>query len=268
MKFNYQARTKEGQIQKGIIEASSEEAALTILQKYGLYITFLELIKPAPIYAKQVNFFKRLSQKDVVVFSRQLAIMFRSQVPILEALAAIARQSEKPDFKERILKISEEVEGGATLSAAFSLFPKLFSPFFISMVKSGEASGKLSEALEYLADHLEQDYNFKSKIRGAMIYPLLVLFVFIAVVILMIFWVLPPLTEILKESGQELPLITRVIISFADLARKWGWTLILVIVAIAIFIPRYLKTTEGKRLLYRQYRDILQRHDYSYGEVA
>jgi type IV pilus assembly protein PilC len=248
VKFNYLARTREGQIQKGVVEASSEEAVLAILQKYGLYVTALEKQAAAPIYARQIKIFGGISDKDVVIFSRQLSIMFKSQVPIVEALASISKQIQKQDFKEKIAKISEEVEGGATLSSAFSLFPKIFSPFFISMIKSGEASGKLSEALDYLADHLEQEYNFKGKIKGAMVYPILVSFVFLAVVILLIYFVLPPLMEILKESStQELPITTRMIMAFSDFAKKWGWAVLLALAGAVIFVLRYMKTPEGKR---------------------
>lgn len=246
MKFNYQARTKEGQIQKGVVEAATEEAALMILQKYGLFITFLEVIKPAPVYAKQIKLFKRISPKDVVVFARQLSIMFRSQVPIVEALLAIAKQADNPEFKERIIKISEEVEGGTPLSSAFSLYPNIFSSFFINMVKSGEASGKLSESLDYLADHLESDYNFKSKIIGAMIYPLFVLVVFFAVLFLMVFWIVPPITQILIDSGQDIPFITKFVIAFSNFIKDWIWLLILIAAGTIYIVSRYLKTSEGK----------------------
>lgn len=251
MKFNYQARTKDGQIQRGIIEASSEEAALTILQKYGLYVTFLEKIQAQPVYAKQIKLFQKASQKDVVIFSRQLSIMFRSQVPIVEALLVISRQAANPDFREKILKLSEEVEGGTTLSAALSLFPKLFSSFFINMVKSGEASGKLAESLDYLADHLEKEYNFKNKIRGAMLYPAVVLFIFLAVLILMIFFVIPSLTDVLKETGQELPSVTKSVMAMTDFLRNWMWVVILAFFGLIIFIFRYFKTKEGKKTLDR-----------------
>ncbi|MFH1401519.1 MAG: type II secretion system F family protein [Parcubacteria group bacterium] len=247
MKFNYLARTKDGQIQKGVVEASSEEAVLAILQKYGLFVTALEKAKEAPIYARQIKIFSGVSEKDVVIFSRQLSIMFKSQVPIVEALSAISRQLEKQEFKDVISKISGEVEGGATLSTAFALFPKLFSSFFISMLKSGEASGKLSEALDYLADHLEREYEFKNKIKAAMIYPILVLFVFLAVVILLIYWVLPPLMEILKESStQELPMTTKMIMAFSDFAKTWGWTVLVALAGLVVFVLHYKRTPDGK----------------------
>ncbi|MFH1036587.1 MAG: type II secretion system F family protein [Patescibacteria group bacterium] len=251
MKFNYLARSKEGQIQKGIVEASSEEAALTILQKYGLYVTALEMAKPAPIYAKQIRFLRRVSQKDIVAFARQLSILFKSQVPIVEALLSIARQTEKLEFREKVIRLAEEVEGGTTLSSAFSLYPKLFSPFFINMVKSGEASGKLSEALEYLADHLEQESDFQSKITGAMIYPAFVVGVFVLVFVAMIFFVMPRLIEILQETNQELPLVTKIVIAFTNFIRKWGAVLLVAVIASGLLLYRYIKTEEGKKFLDR-----------------
>ena len=165
MKFNYQARTKKGEIQAGVVEASSKEAAILLLQKYGLYITYLEEVK-VPFYAWEVKIFKRISSRDIVLFSRQLSIMFSSRVSLVEALVTIASQTKNLEFRERILDLSREVEGGSAFSKALSRHPKIFSSFYISMVKSGETSGKLSESLSYLADHLEREYYLISRIRG------------------------------------------------------------------------------------------------------
>ncbi len=247
MRLNYQARTKKGEIQTGTIEATSREAAITLLQKYGLYVTFLEEVKTPPIYARRIKIFERISRKDVVLFSRQLSIMFASEVPLVEALEVLASQIENPDFKEKILKLSEEVEGGTSLSGALSHFPEIFSPFYIAMVKAGEVSGKLSESLSYLADHLEREYHLHSKMKGAMIYPSLIVFVVLLVLTLMIFFVIPKLTEVLKETGQELPAITKAVMGFTDFLRSQGWILILGFIALIIFIFRYYKTKEGKK---------------------
>src|SRR3990172_5649931 len=149
MRFNYQARTKEGQMQSGVVEASSRDAALRVLQKYGLFITFLEESRE-PFYAKKIPLLERITRKDVVIFSRQLAIMAKSSVPIIEALHSLVGQTQNRNFKEKIFRIAEEVEGGASLSQAFGRFPEIFSAFYVNMIKSGEASGKISETLEYL----------------------------------------------------------------------------------------------------------------------
>lgn len=246
MKFNYQARTEKGEVRAGSIEASSRETAIGLLQKYGLYVTVLEESKEAPIYAKRIKFFERVSIKEIVLFSRQLAIMFTSKVSLVESLRTLANQTKNADFKEKILKISEEVEGGTSFSLALSKYPKNFSSFYVAMVKAGEASGKLSESLNYLADHLEREYYLMGKIRGAMVYPSLIIFVALSVLILMTVFVIPHLSKVLEESGAELPAVTRVVINLSKFLRTWGWILFLMLAALIVFLFRYSKTKTGK----------------------
>ena len=191
MKYNYQARTKKGEVQTGIVEASSQEAAIALLRKYGLYVTVLEETAAPPIYAQRVKLFERITRQDIVLFSRQLSIMFRSKVPLVESLRVLASQARSLDLKERILDLSEEVEGGTSFSGALSRHPEIFSPFYISMVKSGEVSGTLSESLEYLAEHLEREYHLTSKIKGALLYPALIVVVVLLVITMMIFFCYP-----------------------------------------------------------------------------
>ena len=245
MKFNYQARTKKGEIQAGVVEASSKEAAILLLQKYGLYITYLEEVK-VPFYAWEVKIFKRISLRDIVLFSRQLSIMFSSRVSLVEALVTIASQTKNLEFRERILDLSREVEGGSAFSKALSRHPKIFSSFYISMVKSGETSGKLSESLSYLADHLEREYHLVSRLRGAMIYPSLVIMVASVVLLLMIFFVIPQLTKVFQEAGQPLPIVTQLVIGLSLFLRKWGFLFIGLLAGLVIFVLRYIKTLEGK----------------------
>ncbi|MDD2696800.1 MAG: type II secretion system F family protein [Candidatus Pacebacteria bacterium] len=246
MKLNYQARTKKGEIHTGQVEASSKEAAINLLQKHGLYVTFLEEAIP-PIYAQRVKFFETISKKDVVLFSRQLAIMFKSKVPLVESLKVLSSQTGNFDFKEKIIKISEEVEGGTSLSQAMARYPKIFSPFYIAMVKSGEVSGKLSEVLNYLADHLERDYHLMNKARGALLYPSLIVFVVLLVMGLLVFFVIPQLTGVLESGGQTLPVLTRVVIGVATFLRNWGWLLVLTFIVFLFFCFRYYQSDRGKK---------------------
>jgi type IV pilus assembly protein PilC len=245
MKFDYQGRTKEGDIKVGQVEASSEDAAINLLQKYGFYVTYLKEAK-APIYAKKIKLFEHVSRKDVVMFSRQLSIMFRSKVSLVEALRVLAAQM-KADFKEKIFHISEEVEAGTSFSKALAKYPKIFSPFFISMVESGEASGKLAEVLNYLAEHLEKEYHLNSKVKGAMVYPGFVLTIVIAVIFLMIYLVIPNLSQTLLSSGGELPVITKFVLAGSAFLKTWGWTFLLLVIFMVIFISRYSATEIGKR---------------------
>lgn len=236
MKFNYQARTKKGRIQSGTIEASSRKTALVLLQRNKLFITVLEEVGSIPFYIKKVKIFERISRKEVVMFSRQLSIMFKSKVSLVESLRVLTAQIKNPAFREKVLKISEQVEGGTSFSQAISSFPKVFSPFYISMVKSGEASGTLSESLNYLADHLEREYHLYSKITGALMYPALIVVMMLGILILMTFFVIPQLTSIFEGSEQNLPFITKVVISFSNFLINWWWLILIGLVGLGTFV--------------------------------
>jgi type IV pilus assembly protein PilC len=173
--------------------------------------------------------------------------MLNSKVPIVESLMTIATQTKNPELKEIISDIAEEVEAGSSLSKALLKYPKVFSPFYVAMVKAGEVSGKLSQTLNFLANHLEREYNVRGKIRGAMTYPILVLVVFFVIFGIMIFSILPSFENILKEREVEVPFITKVILSFSKILREKFFIIALVLGAIIILIFYYLKTEEGKR---------------------
>jgi len=248
MKFSYQARTKSGDVQTGVVEAFSKEIALSLLQKHGLFVTSLEEITTGPFYIRKIKLFQGISRKDKAIFSRQLSIMFKSKVPLTEALRVMITQTENPNFQEKILKIAEDVEGGASLSKAFSRFPETFSPFFIGIIKSGETAGKLSESLEYLADHLERESEFQSRVQGAMIYPIMVITVMLGVVLLMVFFVFPQIKDVVEDLGVEPPLITKIVFMFVDFFTKWIVVIVIAIITLILFIFQYLKTKEGKSL--------------------
>ena len=247
MKFEYQARTKSGEMRTGVVEALSREGAVLLLQRYGFFLTQLEEIESAPFYTKKISLLDKASRKDLVMFSRQLSIMFRSEVPLVESLRTLSNQTKKLDFKEKLLKLSERIEGGIAFSQALSSYPDLFDQFYINIVRSGESAGKLSEALGYLAEHLERDYYLRSKIKGAMIYPLLIICMVVGVIFLMTYFVLPQLIDLLKSTGQELPFLTKVVINVTDFARSVGGIISMIGFAIFLFFLFTLsKTEKGK----------------------
>ena len=246
MRFIYQARTKKGKIKTGTIEAFDKSTAFSILKSYGLYIVSLEEMV-TPFYAREIKIFERIKKRDLVSFSRQLAIMFKSQVPLVEALQAIAKQTPKKVFREKILKISEEVEGGTSLSAAFSLFPDVFPPFYISMIKSGEASGKLVDVFLYLADYLEREYNFRSKLKTALAYPVFVMIVFLIVAGIIISFVVPQLASLSEETGQELPMVTKIVVSVSNWLKGNWYFIVLFFILFGAFVYYFLKTPSGKK---------------------
>jgi len=248
MKFKYWARTKEGKVQSGIIEASSKEAALEVLKSHELYVTGIEGSDAVPFYSKKITLFEKVSAVDLVMFSRQLAVMFSSGVPLAEALSALAGQTKKEKFKENIIKLAQEIEGGTTFSKALSHFPDLFSNFYVSVVRSGEVSGTLGKSLEYLANHLEREHNLKSKLKGAMIYPALVVSAVVGVFVLMTVFIIPQLTSVLEGSKTEPPAITKAAMALSYFMRDFWWLILLVVAGIGVGAWFYFKTEEGRSL--------------------
>lgn len=246
MKFIYQARTVKGEIKSGIIEASSKDSALELLQKSGLFVTYLEEEK-LPIFSKELKIFRKISLRDLALFSRQFAVLFSSGVPIVESLSTLAGQTKNLELREIVSDLSKEVESGTSLSNSLLKYRKIFSPFFIAMIKAGEASGKLSECLNYLAEHLEREYNLKSKITGALIYPAIILILFLVILTLMVFLILPSFEEILLESGVDVPLITKMVLFFSRFLRNNFLILFLLIFFPILILIHYFKTEDGKK---------------------
>jgi len=247
MKFIYQARTKEGELKSGIIEASSKEVAFFLLQKLGYYVTYLEEEK-IPLYAREVKIFRRISSQDIFLFFRQFALLLNSQVPIVESLMTLSAQIQNPNFKEIIIDVAKEVDAGSPLSKALSKHSQVFTPFHIAMIKTGEASGKLSETLTYLANHLEREYNFKGKLKGAMIYPSMVFILFLAIAGVLAFLILPSFESILVEREVEIPLLTKAILVFSKFVRKNFLVIILVLAPVFAFLFAFYRSEKGKKL--------------------
>jgi len=171
----------------------------------------------------------------------------QSRVPVVQSLKSLAVQIKKQGFKEKILKISQLVEEGNSLSEAFSSFPKVFSAFYISLIKTGEASGKISESLYYLADHLEREHDIMSKIKGALIYPAFVIGVLVVVLLLVMFFVMPRLIELIKQTTSEPPLFTSFMLGFYSFLMYYGWIVMVAFAGLIVFLIYYFTTKEGRK---------------------
>jgi len=246
MKFNYQARTKSGEIRTGTVEAGTREAAIETLQRHDLVVIFLEKISEIPFYARSLKFLQRIKAKEITIFYRQLAILFDADVSPLESLRILTEQTRSPVFKELIFELEKDIRGGEPLSQAMAKHPKVFSSFYVSVVKAGEASGKLHHVLRYLADHAEREYNLTHKVRGAFTYPIVILTVFVIVGTLMMVYVVPQLTSMLEELGQEMPFTTKTLIATSNFLRSWFWLVILIAVALIIGLWKFIKTEKGR----------------------
>mgnify|MGYP001809559080 FL=1 len=188
----------------------------------------------------------RPNTKDLVIFARQFSVMISANVPVVESLLILVDQTNSFALKKIIADIAFEVDSGALLSDSFARRPQLFSEFFVNIIKSGETSGKLDEVLTYLADEMEKGYDMSSKIKGAMIYPVFILVGLSGVGVVLMVYVIPNLTSILKESGMALPLPTRIIIALSDFMKSYIILIALMAVGLVMAARYYFKTEMGR----------------------
>lgn len=244
--YKYQAQDANGKIKRGEIVGLSDSEAITKLGKKELTNISVVDITDTPM-----NKFSRMiapiNTKDLVVFSRQFAVMISANVPVVESLLILIDQTDNISLKNMLSEVAFEVDSGAFLSDAFAKRPKIFSEFFINIIRSGETSGKLDEVLSYLADEMEKSYDMAAKIKGAMIYPVFIISALFGVGIVLMVYVIPNLTAILTETGAELPLSTRIVIGASDFLRNYSVMIIVSLIAIIIGVRFYLKTYNGRR---------------------
>ncbi len=241
--FQYKAHNKAGEKINGMVEAENEANAIDILEEKNYRIISLEEKKALPSVLSVLN---RIKPKDLVVFSRQFSVLISATVPVVQSLRILIDQTENLKLKMIISEIADDVDGGTKLSEAMSKYGNVFNKFYISVIKSGETSGKLDDILDYLANEMEKSYDLKSKIKSAMIYPAFVLSGLGLVGIGMMVFVLPKLTDIIKQSGMELPLSTKILIFSSDVLSHYWILLILVLLFVIIGIKLIVKTKQGK----------------------
>ncbi|MDP3963916.1 MAG: type II secretion system F family protein [bacterium] len=246
MQFAYIAKTKQGETQTGIVEAATQEAALDVLHRNQLIVVGMEEKKKSELFTSFTKIFQRVQVKDIVIFSRQLATLFEATVPLVESLRTIGAQIENEHFRHVLNLIADDVDSGTSFSLALAKYPRIFSQYYISMVESGEVSGKLQESLEYLADHEEKEYGLMQKVKGALTYPAVIMIVFVLIAVFLMIFVIPRLTSILTELGTELPLPTRMLIAMSSFLQNWWYLLPIIFGGSALFLRWYLRTKEGK----------------------
>ena len=251
--FSYKARTPDGEVRSGVVESSTLDIAVGVLQRSNLIVTEIEPVSAGPLLTRRLRFFDRIAQRDLVIFSRQIATLFEAKVPITQSLKTLAVETERPAFRRVIGDILDDVSGGSSLSQAMTRQPQAFSRFYVSMVKAGEESGKLEEVFNYLAAYLERSYTLTSKARNAMMYPAFVFVAFIGVIIVMLIVVVPKLTAIFDELGQKVPFYTRLIINLSSFLQNWGIILVGVLAIAGVLVWRYVRTSTGA-LVFDQFK--------------
>ncbi len=245
MKFIYQARSKDGELKKGIVTATNQSKAEQLLSDNGLIIISLRKQR-ANVLEKLDIFSNRVNYKELVLFSRQFSTLVSARVPIVQSLRILESQLSSKALIKVTKSLIDSVESGDSLSSALAKNPKIFSNIYVSLIKSGEASGQVAESLAYLADQLEKDYDLRSRVKSAMTYPAFVLSALLVVGVLMFKFVLPSLTSVLKEQNAELPFISKVLISFTDFFQVYWWVVLLAFAGIAIGVRFYVSTIQGR----------------------
>jgi len=237
---------QNGKILKGKIESEREDDVRDYLRKKGFFI--IEIKKKV----EQISFlsliFNRINFSDIVNFTRQLAMMLNAGLTLVESLDILKRQTSKQSFKKIINYLLEEIKAGNPFSMALKKYKNYFSNLYIALVRSGEASGKLGEILLKLADNLEKEREFKAKVKGALIYPVIVIIAMIIVIFIMITFVLPRLLNLYKDFNVDLPFTTQILIIISSFMTKFWPLFIIGVILLIVIIKNYLKTKEGKFL--------------------
>lgn len=254
MLFNYEAVDETGAKKNGSIEAVNVDVAIASLQRRGLILTTIHgADEGGGFLSKDLTFFDRVAMKDVVILSRQLSTLFEAQVSALRVFRLLGAETENRVLAKTLTGIADDLQAGSAISAALAKHSKIFSDFYVSMVKAGEESGKLDETFSYLADYLDRTYELSSKVKGALIYPAFVVITFITVMILMFTVVIPKISGILTDSGVELPIYTRIIMGISNFLVSYGFVLIAVLLVVGFFVVRFIRTPAG-RYAYDQFK--------------
>ncbi|MFA6519208.1 MAG: type II secretion system F family protein [Candidatus Paceibacterota bacterium] len=250
MLFKYHAIDQDGHERDGTIEAPSQEVAVGALQRRNLIISSIESGEKKQFLEINIPFFGgRISNKDVVILSRQIATLFEAQVSALRIFRLLASEVDNKNLATVLSTVGDDLQGGSPISKALARHPKVFTAFYVNMVRAGEESGKLSETFVYLADYLDRTYDIVSKAENALIYPIFVIVVFFSVMALMLTLVIPKISAVLIDSGQEVPIYTAIVIGFSNFLVQYGIFVLIGLIALGVYAWQLGKTERGKLVL-------------------
>ncbi len=251
--FEYRALDKSGKEIKGVREADNEKSLRQLLKREGIFLTSVGKGKQSGQSALSVEidiaqYFERINNTDLALFTRQLATLLRAGIPLVDALAATVDQSEKPKLRKILGKVRQDVREGMSLAMALGQHSQYFTDIYTNMVRAGEASGTLDQVLVRLAEFLESSVKLKQKVKSAMMYPVLMLCVGGLILVAMFVFVIPQITQIFEDTGQELPILTRMLIAASQIFQNYWWLAAIVIFGLIWGFRRWKKSPKGHRL--------------------
>jgi len=249
-KFRYKAKDSRKEMITGILEAETEQEALAKLSQMGYFplsIEREEASSEGQTDPLSLGFFTRIRRRDITVFTRQLADLLEAGLPLMRGLDVLWEQTDNRRLQEVLASLASQVKDGKSFSEALTLYPKIFSNLYVNMVKSGEVGGMLSEVLARLADFGENDEELRAKVRAALAYPILILFVGMATVAVLLIFVVPKLVSLFQDVGQILPLPTRILIELSQGLVHFWWV-VLSMVVLSVFLLRRGRLSRSVRL--------------------
>lgn len=251
--YEYKGLTQEGKELAGIVDAESPKTARLKLRKSGIFPIEIqesqEKTQAVPLTTEIRSYFswgERITVQEVAIMTRQMATLLGAGLPLMEALAALTEQVEKPALRRIVAGVREQVKEGGALASALAAHPKLFSDLYVNMVRAGEASGTLDGMLKRLADFLEHQVRLKNMIMATMTYPIFMLVVGTGVLFALITFVVPKVTAVFSEMHQTLPLATRILISVSNFMQSYWWAVLFLIVMGGVGFNRFIQTPKGR----------------------
>lgn len=251
--FYYKAKTHDGKDKSGTMEAKDKHSLAQALRQKGFILTLAQNLeqeeKEAPLLDKIKKIIGRVSLIEKTIFARHLSVMIGAGFSLHKALEALSAQTKNQNFKKIINNIVLSIKKGENLAGAFAHYPKVFDNFFVSMIKVGEKGGKLEEILKILAQHLKRVHKFKSKVKGAMIYPCVIVIAMTAIGILMMVVVIPKITAMFDELDMNLPFTTQILIAVSNFLTNYFILGIFLLIGFIFLLFKLFKTKKGKYVL-------------------
>ncbi|MBI3343024.1 type II secretion system F family protein [Candidatus Gottesmanbacteria bacterium] len=247
--FNYKARDKDGKEVSGLVEAPSPDSAVKLIRSRELFVVSIKEAHKQSGFSDIMARFKKVGFGDVANFTRQLATMIVAGLSLPDALTILRTQTTNPAFSRLIADVEHQIVGGGNLADSLGKYPTVFSPIYIALVRAGESSGTLDQVLTRLADTLESQSEFRSKVKGAMVYPVIIVIGMVAVVMVMMTVVIPKLTDLYRDFGIELPTATKILISLSSFFVHFWWVMIAGMVGLSFGFGKWRKTPIGELMV-------------------
>jgi type IV pilus assembly protein PilC len=246
--FLWEGRSRGGVAHKGEVEADSRQAAIATLRQQHIVVT---AIKPKPRDLTLPGFGGKVSEKDLVLFTRQFATMIEAGLPLVQGLDILSKQTENKAFSKVIVEVKKEVEGGSTFADALRKYPRIFDDLYVNLVQAGEVAGVLDTTFARLAGYIEKARSLKGKVKSAMVYPAAIVFVAVSVIIFLMIFVIPVFAQMFQDFGGTLPWPTKFVIGVSHFLKNYILFAIPVLIVAVVAFKQYYRTEVGKRLTHR-----------------